>query len=262
MKNNNRKKDWKSTLIWTIIIGFILTVLVLSIRKKANSDISKVNIVIKSMHDQRPMISKREIKQKFRNHLGYDISRGKIKDLDIRAMEGILYKDERISRAEIFIDNNNVINIFIAQKDPILRIMNKDQQSYYLDENGHKVPVEYGPAIRVPIATGYIENFDLKLLAANSPSRLRQVFDIAKYVQQDAFLNALIEQVDVDKEGNITIVPKIGNQKLSMGRGENIDKQFDRLKTLYRNGLPKIGWRKHSVYRLDLEGQITGVRRE
>lgn len=260
-KNNNIKSEWKSTLIWTVIIMGIFTVLFLAIQKKSNTNVSKVNIVVKSSNGKKGMITKRDIKQKFRNYLGYDIGSNNIKELNLRELEMLLNEDDRVRRAEMYVDSRQVLNIYVAQKDPIVRIMNKNKESYYLDESGDVIPGGLGSAIRVPIATGSIESYSSKLLLPNAESRLKKIYDLAQYISKDEFLSALVEQIDIDEAGDIMIVPKIGNQKLSMGKAENMDQQFDRLRTLYKNGLPKIGWNKHSVFRLDLEGQITGTKR-
>lgn len=261
-KNKYNISSWRSTLVWSVITMLICVIWVMAVQKKSNTDLSSVNIVVKSYQGKQAMISKKDVRQKLHTYLGYDIRRAKIKDLDIRAIEAMMNSDERIRRCEVYLDNENTLNVFIAQKDPILRVIDRDQHTYYLDEGGEMIPGNSGPVIRVPVATGDIEPYDKKLLAANANSKLKQIYDIAKYVYEDEFLTALVEQIDINSKGDITMVPKIGRQKLSMGQAQQLDEKFDRLKTLYKNGLPKIGWRKHSVFRLDLEGQITGVKRQ
>lgn len=259
-KKKKNIAEWKSTILWTAIVVFIFSILYLSIQKKGNTAVNKVNIVIKSYTGNKAMITKKEVKKIFRDHLGYGVDRSSLKELNTRKLESVLTADDRVKRAEIYVDKHKVLHVFIAQKDPLVRIMDNDDVSYYIDEMGEPIAKKIGSAVRVPIATGYIEPYKKGLMKSTSKSNLRQIYEVASYIHKDEFLLALIEQIDISKDGNITVVPKIGQQKLVMGNADELEEKFDRLKILYRNGLPQIGWNKHSVYRLDLKDQITGVK--
>ena len=240
-----------ANIIWSLVTLAILLVLFLSIEKKKNASINEVVIKIKRIEGNRNLIGAKEVRQLFRNHLGFDPVDGLVNDAKLIELERLLNEDDRIKKAEVYIDHQNVIQTRIIQKQPIVRVMNSNGQSYYLDNEGDRIPTIKSSTIRVPVATGFMEKYTKDLIEGSKPSRLKEVYDLAKKINEDEFLSALIEQIHIDIDRNITLVPKIGRQKLVFGKAEEMDMRFQKLKTFYKNGLPKVGWRKHK--KLDLQ---------
>ncbi len=191
----------------------------------------------------------------FRNYLGYDLEMSSIRDLDLMDMELMLEGDDRIKSAEVYIDNKDRLHIDIDQRVPILRVFNDKNSTFYLDIDGNEIPAYRGATIRVPVASGNIENYDPKLLSANKSSRLKDVYKLAKYIHEDEFLAALIEQIDVEENGEVMMVPKVGRQILDFGHVENMEERFDKLKLLYKGGMEQVGWRKYDVLTLKYDSR-------
>ncbi len=247
-------------MVWSIVTFVIVGVLFMAVERKKNAEIIKVSIGIKGIKGGRNLISKKDVNEKFRKYLGFDLNQSAIKDLNLRDMESFLKADDRIKDAEVYVDNKDRLYIAIDQRVPVVRVFSKNNLSYYLDSDGYEIPAYHGSTIRVPIASGYIEDYNPKLLTEKSKSKLKDVFEIAKYIHEDDFLTALIEQIDVAEDGIITMVPKIGRQKLVFGEANNIEETFKKLKLFYKEGLPKFGWRKWNVLTLKYDGQIVGER--
>ena len=142
-----------------------------------------------------------------------------------------------------------------------MRIMDEAGGEYYLDENGKQVPVTRGSAVRVPIVTGVKDTFHSKFLSDEKPSKLKDVFNIMKYVAHDEFLSALIEQAHIENDsiGDIVLIPKIGREKLIFGDGRDIEEKFEKLKIFYRDGLPKLGWSRYKTLNLKYANQVSGM---
>ena len=115
----------------------------------------------------------------FRNYLGYDLEMSSIRDLNIMDMETMLESDERIKNADIYIDNNDRMNIVIEQKVPIVRVFSKANTSFYLDIEGNEIPAYKGATIRVPVASGNIEDYNPVLMSDGKSSYLKDVYHIA-----------------------------------------------------------------------------------
>ena len=260
-RSNNsatKKANWKYNLIWTVITIVVIGVLFAAIQRKQNATITKVKIALLGIEGNRDLMSVKGVKQMFRNYLGYDLEMAAIRDLDLRDLEELLEADERVKNAEVFVDKNDVLYFQIYQREPIVRVINRDKTSFYLDKEGNSIPAIKGSTIRVPLASGNIENYDKKLLENAKQSKLKDVFTMAKYINEDDFLRALIEQIDIDQEGEITLIPKLGRMKLEFGKAEDLDDRFEKLKIMYKDGLPKLGWRKYDKLVLKYEGQVNG----
>lgn len=249
-------RNTKLLLFWGLFFVLIAAVFGYSLMKKGNTKIENMRINIHAKNEHRKLIDEKEVKTMLSKALGYNIETIYLKDIDLKDIENAFDNDDRVDNADLYIDNQNVLNIDIHQKEPIIRIMGR-KGSYYLDDKGDKIKHYKKQTIRVPIATGYIEAYNRDLLEKENP--LKKVYDIGLIVSRDTFLNALVEQVYVDQNKKITIVPKVGDFKLKMEDGDDLENQFDRVKALYKNGLPYFGWNRHKDFRMDLDGQITGT---
>jgi len=167
----------------------------------------------------------------------------------------MLEADDRIKEAEVFVDNKDRLYIAIQQREPIVRIFSKNRTSYYLDSDGIEIPAYKGSTIRVPVASGNIDEYEPGFLQSRDKNNLQDVFAVAKYVHNDEFLTALVEQIDVQEDGEIVLVPKVGRQKIAMGKidineeSEMINR-FDLMKQMYEQGMKHVGWRTYDTLKV------------
>jgi cell division protein FtsQ len=256
MKDKNGLQIWhKNVLLAAVVVG-IMALLYLSVQRKSNAQIDKVIINIKSLKDNQYLVNENDIKLKFKNFLGYDVINLNVKELNLRELEDLLNEDQRIKRAEIFIDSRDRLQVWVLQKQPIVRITTDQANQYYLDEDGMKIPVKYGPSIRVPLAGGSIEDYDFALLKKEEPSHLKDIYDLSVYIEKDEFLSSLIEQIYIAGDGHITMIPKVGRGKLSLGDLTDLEDKIENLKIFYKGGLPNLGWSDYSLLKLDYKGVV------
>ncbi|HRX29658.1 MAG TPA: hypothetical protein P5235_09735 [Saprospiraceae bacterium] len=253
--NSIKLKDWqKNVLLMAAFIG-IMGLLYLSVQRKANAPLQRVLFYIKPLDGNQYLINENDIKLKFRNYLGYELVNLNIKELNLQELEILLNEDERVKKAELFVDSNDRLQIWVVQRQPIVRVMSKSGQ-YYLDEEGGAIKVNSGPSIRVPLATGNVVVYDEKMIKSESDNALKDLYVLSKAIHQDAFLESLIEQIDVGREDKMMLIPKIGRQKLSIGSIDNLEDKLENLKIIYKEGLPIVEWSQYSVLTLDYEGLL------
>lgn len=262
---NTKRANWKRNLVWSVVTMVIMGVLFMAIERKKEATVSKVGISIKGIKGGRSLVTKKGVKTMFRNYLGYDLEASTIGELDLMDMEAMLEADERIKEAEVFVDKNDRLYIAIRQREPIVRIFSKNKKSYYLDMDGQEIPAYRNSTIRVPVASGNLGAYDSDFLKKNKKSTLLDVFTIAKYIHEDEFLSALIEQINVEDSGEVTMVPKVGRQKLAFGFVENeeaMKDRFEKVKQMYKEGMKHLGWRKHDVLTLQYDTKSKGKNGE
>ena len=254
-------KRVKDALIWLSLIAGISALLFFAVLRKSNATIKTMVVHIDDRNGSDQLISEKEVIQILNLAAGKTISKTNIKKLDIRKLEAKLNKDKRIERADIYFDSKDRLNVSIIQKKPLMRVVDEAGGEYYLDENGKQVPVTRGSAVRVPVVTGVRDTFHSKFLISEKPSKLKDIFYIMKYVSQDEFLSALIEQAHIENDsiGDIVLIPKIGREKLIFGDGKNVEEKFDKLKIFYRDGLPKLGWSRYKTLNLKYANQVSGM---
>jgi len=260
-RNNTKRANWKKNLVWTVVTMVIIGVLFMAIERKKNASITKVGISIKGIKGGKNLVTKKGVKTMFRNYLGYDLEASSIHDLDLMDMESMLEADDRIKKAEVFVDNKDRLYIAILQREPIVRVFSENNTSYYLDNDGEEIPAYKGSTIRVPIASGKVGEYNAQFLESKNESALKDVFMVAKYIHQDEFLSALIEQIDVDENREILLIPKVGRQKLlfgSVNEHDGLEGKFDKIKLMYKEGMKYVGWRKYEGLELRYDTKSKG----
>lgn len=238
----------------------ICTLYLMSVARQSNKEVEHLSVVIKPLRGNYNLISKEDVKAKIETYLGYDVDQVQIKDLEINELEDLMLADPRVKKAEVFVDGNEKLSVWILQRQPIVRVMDSSETSYYLDEDGKRLELGSGRRIRVPVATGQVELYKPEYLDGRREGALSEVFRLATFIHKDPVLSALIEQLDVEDEKQIILIPKIGRQQLSVGDSRNLNDKFDNLKLMYKEGLPRVGWRKYRKLRLEFAGQVVAEK--
>lgn len=253
--------SWRHKAFMLLLLSLIGGVLVFSVFEKRESRISKVVVQISKSKGE-ALIDKKEIVSRLSNYVGFDIATAKISELPINTFEDYLERDTRIGSCEVYLSVQNKMIIAIQPSEPIVRVVGTNGKGFYLDKDGNKINLSAKASVRVPVATGNIEKYSRNFLAKKEKSTLFQVWDISRRLFDDPqFLSPLIEQINVEQDKNIVLVPKLGREKIHFGQFENVDDKFYKLSEFYRDGLPKEGWNKYEVLRLDFKNQVVGQKK-
>jgi cell division protein FtsQ len=94
-------------------------------------------------------------------------------------------------------------------------------------------------------------------------NQLRQLVELALFLRDDDFLDALVEQIYINTKGEFVLAPKVGDQVIYLGRykEQTTQERLRRLKTFYREGLPYEGWRKYKSFDLRFSDQVIARKR-
>ncbi len=190
----------------------------------------------------------------------------KLENINTLQIEKSLLTNPYIKKVKAYKTIDGQLTIDIQQRKPILRVYNLWKESYYLDEEGYKIPESDMHTELVPIANGYIFNKVndneqlIKLL--NSPSDslrdtvLLELFNMAKYIQTHPFWQSQISQLYVNSAKEIEFTTFLGNQTVLFGHTDLMDKKFNNLFTLYNEGFSRVGWNNYSLIDLRFENQV------
>lgn len=240
-------------------VGLILTAIDWRMGSKLSED-TNINI---TGADGRMYITEDTVIKIIRRDTRQDLTDMQIGNLNTISIENALIKNPFVLKAEVYIDGRNHINIDVEQRKPIIRIIDKENNNYYLDIDGERVPTSNNDVARVLVATGDFSKYRNVEGRINISERQKQrhIYQIAKYIYEDEFLLPLIEQIDMDKRGNMTLVPKLGHHTIAFGNGERIEEKFRYLKIFYKEALPYHGWEKYSKISLQYAGQVVCTRK-
>lgn len=171
--------------------------------------------------------------------------------VSLRAIEKQLKTSPLISSSECYKTINGLVVVKVACRRPILRILSDSNDSYYLDKEGEIIE-HIAKAVYIPVATGHISRRFAK----------KELLPLALYIQDEDFWNAQIEQIHVTKQGEIELIPRVGNHIISLGRPGNYAYKFEKLQTFYKKGLNKVGWDRYSNINIEHNNQVIATKKQ
>jgi cell division protein FtsQ len=89
---------------------------------------------------------------------------------------------------------------------------------------------------------------------------LQEVFKIASTIEVKVFWKQFTEQLYVDKNKDIILIPKVGSFTIVMGDASRLDEKFNDLEVFINNVLPKVGWEKYKQLSVKYKGQVVTVK--
>jgi cell division protein FtsQ len=234
----------------------IVTVLVFSVQTRYNSDIEDVKISLVSENSIK-LISKNDVYSLLKRTEGAAFKSKNLKDIDIKNFEQRLDKSKFIKNAEVYVDLNGILNIYCVLNDPIIRVKGQNQKDFYFDKDGNIIPLSENATCRVPLLTGNIEKVNFQQLK-KIDTEANKILKLGIQINKDQFLSALVEQIYVENNGKLILIPKVGNQKIEFGNVNNLDEKLEKIRIFYRTGMAGSGWRKFTKINIEWEGQIVG----
>ncbi len=179
--------------------------------------------------------------------------------LDIKKMENLLAQSPWVENANVFVDNTNILQVRISEKQPIARLFFIDGRSCYLDCQMHILPLHAKFSARLPVFTG-VTPFHTDITLKDSLVMV-DIKAITMYLTKNAFWMANIDQVNINNQGNYDMVPKMGDYILKFGDGSDFENKFNRLEEFYRQVLQKKGWNYYSAINVGFSDQIIATRK-
>lgn len=204
------------------------------------------------------LIKESDVRKLINRSFGFDMEGQAIGMIDVERMERVLENEPFVLNADVFIDASGKLHLHLDQREPLIRIIDNKGGNYFLDVNGVKFPLSAHFSPRVLVATGDIQPFTPDYRERKKHT-LQELYALAHRLRSDEFLQAMIEQVHV-REGNLVLIPKIGNHKIFFGHYELVDDKLKRLGLFYQEALPYEGWRKYKSIDLRYRGQVVCQR--
>lgn len=167
----------------------------------------------------------------------------------------------KIADIQTGIDGNMEVNVTL--REAIVRIINANGLSYYLDRDGWIMPVNTGHPSRVFVINGQIKDgmggenmIGINVVDLPENSVVRRLYTLSAYIIEDEFLHRLISQVYVDRQGEMELSPMVGSYTIHFGDMEDMEEKFEKLKAYYKEGAGKAGWINYKSIDLRYKNQV------
>lgn len=164
-------------------------------------------------------------------------------------LENLINKIPSVKNTEVYASLTGCLNILIEQRKPIVRFV-KDE-GFYIDEEGKRMPLSSNYTSRVLVVSGNIRDRIIET----------ELMPLVNFIIKDEFWYSQINQIYVDSNNEYTLIPRVGGQKIDLGKIDNFERKFAKLYALYKDGFPTVGWNKYNKINLKYENQIVCTKR-
>ena len=247
-------------LIWVVLVPAVFLLWFRAVQKRKVTPTSDIDIQIQRLEGADSTLINRGdvikiIKERFETRVLGD----EIKNVNIERLERVLEESPFVKNADVFIDAQNVVHINLTQREPIVRIMDAEGRNYYLDYIGTYIPPSDHYAAHVMVVTGYITPHEPNFMEKKQYN-LKPLFELIKKLHENTFFLKFIEQIHVEQNGDLILIPKLGSSQILFGKLSEMEEKLERLKIFYEEAIPYEGWDKYSVIDIRFKDQVVGRR--
>jgi cell division protein FtsQ len=254
-----KRINWKAIVygfLWVISLGGLVTLMSFIEIKKDEMKCADVKVIIPEINS---FIERADIDEMLLKNSGSLLGRN-LHNIDLHGIEKTLKANPYIEDARVYADMHGVINIKIRQREPVLRVLNFTNQDFYIDRKGLKMPVSPNFTAHVLVANGFIlEPFANKVDTLKT-DMAKGLFKAALYVEDDTLWREQIEQLYVNQQSEIEIVPRVGNHKIVLGNADSLKIKFGNLLAFYKKAMPVVGWDAYKIINIKYTNQVVGVK--
>jgi len=240
------------------LIFLIMTLMIISVvySYKKLSDITCHDVRVVMEDDSYRFVNENSIKEKVLK-IDSQILNKKMNQINTEIIETALEKICVIENAEVYKgifgcpwEFNGRLIVRVIQRTPVFRVVS-ESESFYVDSLGKKIGMTPERTEKMIVVTGFMRN----------SADIKKILPFIKYISDDDFWKSQIQQIYRSENGEIKIIPLIGNQIIEFGGVENFRGKLRNLKALYEQGFPKTGWQKYSKINLKFKDQIVCTKR-
>lgn len=188
---------------------------------------------------------------------GEPIIGSRLSDINIEKLETKLSTFNTLKDVEIYrkieargLSFSGTLVINVGERTPVLRIKTADED-YYLDMKGIQIPVSSRYFERMVIVSGTFPDETVK----------NNLLKMADFVNKDDFWKAQIEQVLIQPNGELLLIPQVGDYVIEFGKPEDYKLKFRNLKAVYQQGFKNFGWNKYKLISVKYQNQVVCTKK-
>jgi cell division protein FtsQ len=244
--------------LWIAAGVGVTVLLVAAIRIKREKVCKGYEIEIFGAGEKKEFLDKKNVEALLTNKGAETLTGKTTRTFELQKLEARIERHKWIKDAELFFDNNQVLQVKITERTPIARLITVNGNSYYIDSSCQRLPLSDKVSAKVPVFTGFPS--DKSNLKQADKVLLKEIRNVSEYILKHSFWMAQISQIDITAKRTFEMVPTIGNHIIEFGKGNNCDGKFKQLFIFYRQVLSKTGMEKYARINVQYERQIIAVR--
>ncbi len=169
-------------------------------------------------------------------------------DLDLKKLESSVNKHDLIQKAEVFVSVDGVLKAVVKQKTPLGRVVS-ETGSFYIDNEGNKMPLSENYSARVPLISGEINGVKKEKLS-----------EVLRMIYSDDFLKKNIIGVNILPKGNLVMKNRNYDFDIDFGKTVNIEKKFENYKAFFQKAVNDSTLNNYKTINLKFTEQVVCIK--
>jgi cell division protein FtsQ len=200
--------------------------------------------IIKEVHDANPAWKGQKM-----NALKADI------------IENSIRENDYVKTAEVYLDFNKHLNVYIEPKAPIARI-HDGGYSYYISENWDKMPLSTNFSKRVVHVTGRVQGLlNPKNLMDSFVEKELKIF--LNYASKNDIWTMMVDQVYITPQGKFELYLTFTDAVIKIGFiGKHFEKRMEKVSTFFKIAPYYKNLSEYSTLDFQYSQQVIAMRKE
>ncbi|GAB2783016.1 hypothetical protein GCM10027275_28600 [Rhabdobacter roseus] len=203
-------------------------------------------------------VNQTDVEKLLTNNGSDPLQGNKHSELPLGVLEQRVKKNKLVKNCQVFRDLDGNLVIEVEQEKPLARWVTSSRNGewrktdgFYINEEGSFLPLSDRFSARTLLVSGpFFQNLnDL------NGKKGKSVLDLIRFVTTDAFWQAQVIQLIVDKEGEVELLTALGNQRVEFGLAENIEPKLTKLRIFYEEVM-HTDWSRYSKISVKFRDQI------
>ncbi len=185
---------------------------------------------------------------------GYRLAGALAKQLNVTALEEALRQNPFVANCQVSLGANGKIFVDIQEHKPLARILKPDGSGCYVGKDGRLMPLSSRHTART-----------LPLVGRDAPFMMRPEYwrsndgqvllDMLVFIHDTPFWASMIAELSA-QNGQISLLPQVGNQTILFGTAAGYISKFQKLELFYKKVLPRKGWSAYKTIDLAYNNQL------
>ena len=164
-------------------------------------------------------------------------------------IEKMLNINSYIANVRVYSSVQGEIMIDIVRHEALVRIINQDNEGFYLSQAGTPMPLKREFKPKLPVASGFIsdklsningQTFLLSSTNVRQSPLLGKIHHIADELTKSDFLSRYITQIYVDETGQFELTPSDGKFNIILGDANDMPIKFENFIAFYKAVVQKM----------------------
>ena len=166
----------------------------------------------------------------------------RLDSVDLCKVERIIDGKSAVLKSQAWLTDDGMLHVSVTQREPVVRFQGASG-GFYADREGYLFPLQSRYTARVPVVDGALpvkleKGFKGEPETEEEKEWVHSVVRLAKFLADRKEWGDLVGQVNVQKGGNLVLVPREGDERFLFGSPNDIDAKFERIRKYYEGVAP------------------------